>query len=544
LKIPIVTDASFKKKAAFIITIFCFLIFLRLPYAIIPLFNNDEAIYASAANSILHGAVMYKNVADPCAPITPYIYAGIFKLFGSNNMFAIHAFLIFLIGGISAVLFSIGNLLDKKTGYLAALFFAVYSFTYEPLDVLAFNTEWLAAIFSSLGAFFLLKHILIKKTYFLFLSGIFLGLGFFSKQVILLHFLAALIFFCFYFYSNSKNLTQTLKSILPLLAGFILVTISFILFFYFNHAAGDFRFWFWDYHNKFYIPQISSIERIKFAFRYLFMPGSFVFRNFFLPVAFTMSSIITIAGIFRGKREVDQGWFADFYLVIWGFFAYLGAVYSGRSFGHYFILILPAFCLLAGRAIGVLFSQIKKKIIRISLVLVIFMSVFFSFTQYFNYHTTLGLWKILFAKEQPLLIPPELSELSSFIKNNSHESDRIFVWGFYPEVYVLSNRLSASRYQNCNFLTGLIPWTNTAAHIDTTSTIVPGSWDILTRELNNNLPLYIIDTSFGNKNFYGKYPPEKFKELADILNARYFVEKELFDADNLPTIRLYKRKTG
>lgn len=539
-----ITKDSFKKKAAFIAGIFLIITFLRLPYAIIPFFNNDEAIYAAAADSILHGGIMYKDAADPCAPITPYLYAGIFKLFGSNNMFAVHVASVFLIAGIAVILFMIGSLFDKKTGYLAALFFAVYSFTYEPLDVLAFNTEWLAAFFCSLGAFFLLKSLLINRQYFLLLSGVFFGLGFFSKQVVLLHFLSAVIFCFFYYYRKGGKLNVMIKPALTLLAGFILVTVSFIFFFFQNKALKEFWFWFWEYHNKFYVPQIFFMDRARYAFLYLLAPGSFLARNFFLPVTFILGSIITFVNMSCGKEKFKNELYADFYLVIWGFFAYLGAIYSGRSFGHYFILILPAFCILADRTVGFLFNRIKKKIIKIFLVIVIFMSVFFSFIQYFNYNFTLRLWKTFFAKEKPLLISPELHELILFIKNNSQESDLIFVWGFYPEVYVLSNRLSASRYQNCNFLTGLIPWTNTGAGIDTKETIIPGSWEIFINDLNNNLPLYIIDTSLGDINCYGKYPPGKFKELADLLDENYSVEKDFFSAKDLPVFRLYKRKDG
>lgn len=187
--------------------------FIRLPSLAVPIFNPDEAVFAVLGNSIIDSQLIYRDIPDHAAPLTPYFYALVFLLFGKNNMPAIHAALILLIFCICIILYLIAALTDKRnTGYLAALFFGIFSYTYMAGDILAFEAEWLSLFFCLLGVYFLFKYYLKYKLFFLFISGLFFAPAFFSKQLSLLAYAISLLFCCVFAYHNSKKASVVLKA--------------------------------------------------------------------------------------------------------------------------------------------------------------------------------------------------------------------------------------------------------------------------------------------------------------------------------------------
>jgi hypothetical protein len=135
----------------------------------------------------------------------------------------------------------------------------------------------------------------------------------------------------------------------------------------------------------------------------------------------------------------------------------------------------------------------------------------------------------------------DLVMLTEYIIKNSSEHDKILIWGFYPQIYILANRMPATRYTYCNFLTGMITRSNAQPFIDTPENIVPGTWKIFIDELGRNRPIYIVDTSVGNHYGYGIYPPDKFPDLNNFLKENYIIEKEFFTEEGVISFRLFKR---
>src|SRR5690606_3900740 len=99
--------------------------------------------------------------------------------------------------------------------------------------------------------------------------------------------------------------------------------------------------------------------------------------------------------------------------------------------------------------------------------------------------------------------------------------DKIFVWGYNPDIYLYADRSPASRFLYCSFQTGLIPWTNEAPGIDTNYAIVPGSMDTLLRELGKDRPVFVVDCSAGPHRRFSKYPLKDFPALEEFLKTNY-----------------------
>jgi len=111
--------------------------------------------------------------------------------------------------------------------------------------------------------------------------------------------------------------------------------------------------------------------------------------------------------------------------------------------------------------------------------------------------------------------------LAAYIREHSAATDKIFAWGYNPDIYMYANRSPASRFLYCTFQTGLIPWTNEAPGIDTSYAIVPGSMETLLADLRRNHAAFIVDCGVGPHRRFVKYPLEKFAPLHAYVSANY-----------------------
>jgi hypothetical protein len=107
-------------------------------------------------------------------------------------------------------------------------------------------------------------------------------------------------------------------------------------------------------------------------------------------------------------------------------------------------------------------------------------------------------------------------EAATFVRENSSQADRIFVWGPSPDFYLDARRRPATRYSATYPLTGFVFGTRLtyAPHYDTSSRIFPGAWSTLESDLQAHPPRFVIDefSSLGDK-----YSPPHFPYLRNLL---------------------------
>lgn len=61
------------------------------------------------------------------------------------------------------------------------------------------------------------------------------------------------------------------------------------------------------------------------------------------------------------------------------------------------------------------------------------------------------------------------------------------------------------------------------------------------RELREVQPLYIVDTSPGDHQGFGKYPPERFEALWRFLQDHYVLERGFLTPHGTVSFRLFRR---
>jgi hypothetical protein len=164
-------------------------------------------------------------------------------------------------------------------------------------------------------------------------------------------------------------------------------------------------------------------------------------------------------------------------------------------------------------------------------------------------------WKFFVATERnpsieiTSLTTMPVKAVAEYVRHNTASTHRVFVWGYQPQIYVLSGRHFASRYFSVAPQTGFVwgtihqmtgygysdpgfAWmypglkSFTFKPSDTSQWIHPGSQELLLRDLNSAPPELFIDGNVpGEWPFGNKYPICNFPQFQDFLKRNYRLEK-------------------
>lgn len=527
---------SSSKAAAFFLLLFTmgYVIASRVPTLTETTWNVDETVESIVANDIARGKIIYRDTITHRAPLQHFLLSILFRMTGGLNMTAVHAALAVFILYTAAMLYLTGKLIrGRLAGALAGLVFVIMISNLPSFDTLAFHTEFVLAAFSSTAAYLLLRGVLNAGGPAWFLgSGVCLGLAFFAKQPGLLEsgglglplLLRAL---------SKERRSFYLKAFCLLLAGFTTVCLCFASYFLLHGAFGDFLYYFWTYNTDIYVGILPPGERFAAILKLFTSPILKVIAPF-------LTFCLAVYPVYFFLRYRSAGAFERFSLTLllsWLVFAFAATTISGRNFGHYYIEpLVPASLIGSLFILGILNAaagrNAKTRPAGIAAACVLCAALCTGLFFPWRYEH-----KWIYKKREA-----ELAEVGHYIRENSAPGDTIFVWGFTPIVYLFSGRAPASRFNQTNFLTGLVPWVNYAKRFDTTPQIVPGAWHLLMEDLEKNRPAFVADMSPGNYAGYKKYPVENFPALDRFLEAHYSKDRLFTKDDGKPLVQLWRRR--
>ncbi|HUJ42429.1 MAG TPA: glycosyltransferase family 39 protein [Opitutaceae bacterium] len=513
--------------------------FVRWPGFATPMWNVDETIHAAAARTLLDGGVMYRDAVDQRTPLTYYAMAAIFAVAGTNNLWAVHAVLagVITLTGLGLCLLA-RRAGTPGVGVAAAFVLAALSTNlFYASDANAAETEWFAILFTTWGAACFWRAMAAPSLRPAFGSGVLFGLAFLSKQPALLDLAAPLTVTVWLAATRRWNLNTAGRVVAGLVGGFVAMTGAVLLYFAAHGALGDLIFYTWTYNVHYYGPEVAALDRVLSV-----LPLLVMFRQEYPLVLLAAAAAAAVLAVRLAQFRVPEAERAAqpwrLYVLAWSATSLAGAASSGRGYAHYFIQCLPAFSLLAAWTLVAAASWVRRR-----------------------WQAGPSLWPRLglATLSLPLLamavslvtgplagrrrpVPPLDPALRSaaFIKGHTTPDERIFVWGYNPDIYLYADRKPASRFLYCSFQTGLIPWTNLAPDKDTTYAIVPGAMQTLLDELDARRPTFIVDCSFGPHRHFSKYPIAKFPALQAFVSAHYVVsDPAQFDPQGF---RLYQIK--
>src|SRR5215475_14450174 len=133
-------------------------VILRAPTLLPSMSLTDEDYYSTIASDILDGGKVYHTSVDTKPPGMYYIYAGVFRVAGRNNLLPIHILAIFVVASTALVVRRIGARVgDEWAGAWSGIGYALFVHAYLSVDTLAANTEIFVSLLLSLSILAFLK---------------------------------------------------------------------------------------------------------------------------------------------------------------------------------------------------------------------------------------------------------------------------------------------------------------------------------------------------------------------------------------------------
>ncbi|AOS44956.1 hypothetical protein Verru16b_02025 [Lacunisphaera limnophila] len=498
------------------LTLLALTLWLRWPSLGFSLWNVDEAIHAAAARTLLDGGVLYRDAVDQRTPLSYYAVAAVFAVAGENNLWAVRLFIAALVAATGGMLFLAARAIRDPTAGVAAglLYVLLATSVLFQGDANAANTEWFVAFFSSAAAAVFLTGGALPSLGRLLATGLLAGCAFLSKQPALLDLSAPLAAVLYLGWRQARSARAVLADLAAIATGWGLPIGLALAYFAAHGALRDAVFYTWSYNLAYYGPEITTATRVASAV----VPLQLVGTQPLLLVLWLAGSLVIVHRLLQRQPAPAESASnpALVYLAVWTLAGLGGAASGGRSFDHYTIQFLAPFCLGAGLVLAHL-AAVARAAARTRSLRVVAALILAGVAG----HALVAAWS---ARERTLPEDPSI-RVSAYIREQSAPADRIFVWGYHPDIYLHADRRPASRFLYASFLSGLVPWTNIAPGRNTAYAVVPGTMDTLLAELTARPPRYIVDCSAGPNRHWQKYPLDDFPALQGFIRARYRLEK-------------------
>ncbi len=493
-------------------------------------YNVDEAYYAISARSWLNGLVPKIDVwGTNKPPGIELIYILAFKLFG-ESLLALHiacsAFILLITLTTYAVC---DQLFGNKAALISAILLpVVMCCSFAPGALMAFNTEIPQMLFVLLGVYMFVLGLKGKFLLRLFLAGILSIFAVLIRQNALVHF-AALFFYLLFFAGPQLNVKKRINGCLIMAAGAAAGLLPIIL--YYAKLNGLNELW---YHSiVFPLMYGGDLNLLRILNKSVTKISSFAFNT--LPAtALALTFVLTRQNKTGNSR-------AKVFISIWFLFSAYSVSLGWRFFGHYFVQVMPALCILAGAGGAVLWEE-GKNIAVVRKFLVVIIAVYFTVgLSIYNIEAV----KTIYGKVTVTpfsLTSGELEKVvGKYIQENTTPSDKIFVWGLCPQIYWYSNRLPAVKDYACEFTTGYSPGAfNFRTEKSPRSSHIENAEKIMYNDLVKNKPEFIVDISpVRNYLFTFKlYPVSNYPLIASFINDGYKQVK------NIGGVVIYRRGSG
>ncbi|MER7841295.1 glycosyltransferase family 39 protein [Streptomyces sp. NPDC096040] len=424
-----------------------------------PLWNPDEGFLAVQARMLARGGQLYETVVDRKPPLLPWLYEGVFAVFGSGSLTPVRVLAVLAQLATAVLLASIARRRwGDRAGRTAGALYLLVSVGLNPEDAQAatFEVFMLPATAAAMwcadrrrwGA-----------------AGAAVACALLTKQT------GGAVLLPVVYLLNRYGGPRT--SLLRLAAGVALPVLGAALL---TDPAG-FTFW-----------------TVTGSGAYASFTGS---ELHVLARAVTNTAILATAcaglvpPVARALRIARTG-AGDLWL--WLAASAVAVTLGFHFFGHYFLQLTPPLALLATAALQLLPRERTQAAVRTSAcVCVLFLT-----------------WGVLAPR-------PELAHaqrLALALAHRTEPGDRVLVWGIHPETYWLADRTPATRYLTAGLLTNFSGGRDGPQVGEKYA--VEGTWPVFRAELADRAPALVIDDSRGKP-----YGPDRVPSLRRLLTAGY-----------------------
>lgn len=471
-----------KKVLLVFAALFVLNLLLRIFYLRYDFVSGDEGVRALTAVRILEGARLYADIVTDKPPGTTFFYAMIFALFG-RSMDAVHlAAAVWNFATAIVVYLTAIFIYGRRVGLWTAFLLIYFSTNYMTQDMMAANTELLMALPYAAAFYFFVRYSIRRNDLSraswinLLVAGAMTGVATLFKQVGVFNLAFFVMHEFFIAYTSWPRigtdrgvwLRQQIKSSLFRLSliamGFALVLALFALWLLVQDTLSDF----WRNAvelNMFYIGSVPRNLWFRFfvgrTLSYLFFNAS-LFCLAVWAIWHSVKKFKRDKHVEDNKEHVEQAR-ADLIVALWGAASFAAVFPGGRFFGHYFIQLLPALCLLAARGMKLLFERLsnheyklRARVVAVVLI-VLFLFAFVRFhqrTAILAYETLTGAqtgrsdgWGIAEREREAEII-------SRNVRSRLNEGEALYIWDYALDIYWQTKCRPASRYLTPYYITG------------------------------------------------------------------------------------------
>ena len=487
---------------------------LRLPTFGRALLSSDEAAYATMAEAMQRGAVLYRDTVDHKPPAIFDVYLASFRVLGPYNTQLAHLLVVLAVLLTAFALSRAAGWLwgDRRAGWVTALLFVVFSTTLPDFDALAANCElfllaaqtvafaWLAGGLARGGG---------QRWRTLFGVGVLTGVAVAFKYQGATFLAVAGVALVLEASSRRRTIASALAGLLMTLAGCLVVPAVYVVRAWLNGGLAD--MWFWFRYNFTYIDAgPGGLEALRLGL----VRTALIATAAFLPYAFGP------IGCWRTIREWRR-WgpagasrpelAARTLAVVWLAASIVALVPGRRFFGHYFLLVLPALCLLSTGPLLAFWDRSRRLRPVVALLVVVPAAV------------ALVVSTALHGAVMDRLDPqPPYEKVAARLRQLSGPDDPVFIWGHSVAVYFLARRTTGTRFLICDYLTGTSPGTRSQYGLeDPTPNVVQPAWDLLFDDLNRRQPPLLVDLAPAGWNGYDRFPLSRYPRLDAYVRAHY-----------------------
>jgi hypothetical protein len=206
----------------------------------------------------------------------------------------------------------------------------------------------------------------------------------------------------------------------------------------------------------------------------------------------------------------------------------VGACLGGRFYGHYFIALLPPLAWLASGPMAALFDRRINEAppmiswTRRATVVLLVLPVL---------GLTIAGW-IRIAGGHLDALHPEVSEVARAVRERTAAGDRIFVWGYWPQLYYVAGRPPATRFVFPQTLSGYVPGRpDLLDRPPDDRHVVEAHWSQWAEDMARHPAELIIDTAPAAIHYWERYPMQRYAPLARLIEERYRLETTVAGVD-------------
>lgn len=496
----------------------------HLPYLGRPYEQNiDEGYLLAVAQRMLHGDML--PLVDGVAHTGPlFLWSGaLIASFGEFSWLPIRIAAVVSFSMMALLIYLVGRQADRPlAGAIGAAACPVIAIRYEALDGIAYNAEVPAVLFALASLLFALRAIgprLSPRA--AALAGLFAGCAALSKQAGALLIVPIGLLVLVGTLTRSDVTRNERVRVLAWAAGMVALPIALVVARYaLAGALHDLRYYVLTYNSRVYMYPMRKVSAIERAFSE-FGPRSTEFGLVVGVIAWALGQPLLARRDAGTWREAHRRAAFPLTLALIAIASIIGARASLRGFDHYQLLVVPWIALLIGSIVETAsasatgarassFTTAYRALLSLALATSLELS-WASKSVYLEGWSGQHLGPV--DLDTAIIEPPACA----LVREHSRPDQRLFVWGFRPELYVTCARLPASRFVFTTFVAGFVPWHGELTLKQEDRLSVRGSRDLLIRELEQTKPPVLIDAprSMGGRSM------KRYAKLKDYLDAHY-----------------------